>query len=235
MARNDPQVAAPQDLSDPLSDVAVAGPVKSPPLHLVLLFPLVGNGIDAVLGGDGFVKTGFQGGHQRDLGKRFVQLPHGCCVGRVVGRRDVGQLFHFGEQTVIDTTHPAQPAGKDRFEPDARNFRHRCQTAGIGMRKLFQTDPHGGGVIGDLPRHFFPVFADFDKTTALALTDALDSAASQLLFARQIEQPVLEAGGTEVGNKDLHGTRSVYEVLSFRLAGVRSGAAMGGFAGWTAG
>src|SRR5579863_912918 len=77
------------------------------------------------------------------------------------------------------------------------------------MHQLIQADAHRCRMIGHIERSFFtmPFFsraANLHEAGAVSLADAVDAAAGQLRLCGKIEQPVLEAGRTEVGDEDFH-------------------------------
>src|SRR4029078_6567901 len=100
--------------------------------------------------------------------------------------------------------HAGKPPGKDRLESNAGDFRNRFQASLLWMRELVQTGAHGRRVIGDVLHSLFATTTDLHEAGALRLADAVDAAARQLRFCRKIEQPVLEAGRTQIGDENFH-------------------------------
>jgi hypothetical protein len=45
---------------------------------------------------------------------------------------------------------------------------------------------------------------DFDKATTYSSTDAFNASARKLSFVGHVKEPILETGGTQIGNEDFH-------------------------------
>ena len=108
VARNQPQVVAPQNLGRPCGDVTMARPVIAKPADIVLLGPFPRHRVVPVPLGNRLVKARFESRHQRHLGQLVAQDSHRRHVGRIVGRRDRAHLFHRRQQRGVDNLHPAR-------------------------------------------------------------------------------------------------------------------------------
>src|SRR5262245_3291113 len=79
------------------------------------------------------------------------------------------------------------------------------------MCELVEANADRRRVISDVLRGFFATTADLHETGALRLPDSVDAATGQLRFCGKTEQPVLEAGRTQVGDEDFHALCSLRE------------------------
>jgi hypothetical protein len=62
----------------------------------------------------------------------------------------------------------------------------------------------GNTVVGNRFIGFSPNPIDLDKATAHSRTDAFNASARKLSFVGHVKEPILETGGTQIGNEDFH-------------------------------
>src|SRR5205085_9075733 len=92
---------------------------------------------------------------------------------------------------------------------DRRNLGGRFQATPGRVHQLIEADAHRGSVVGHVLRRFFTMAADFYEAGAAGLSDAVDDAPGQLRLLWKIEQTILEARRSQIGNEDFHELRSV--------------------------
>ena len=123
-----------------------------------------------------------------------------------MGRGDRDEVFHPGQQRVIDQGDGAGVAGHHRFERDG------VQVVGAGQRpagdELHQHVGDGLPVVGEVggPGHR-RLRRDSPGDLPAGLADAIRPAGGEFAFlpVRQAEQAELEARRADVADKDLHG------------------------------
>jgi hypothetical protein len=63
---------------------------------------------------------------------------------------------------------------------------------------------HRHGMVGHLGRQFFAISLDLHEALAFRRADSFHAAARKLLGIGHIEQPILEACGTQIGDQNFH-------------------------------
>src|SRR2546425_9755171 len=73
------------------------------------------------------------------------------------------------------------------------------------MRELVEAHPHRRRMIVDRLNRFLAPPVNLNEARARCLPDAINASTSKLRLVRHIEQPILEARGAKIRNKNFHG------------------------------
>jgi hypothetical protein len=103
-------------LLQPTGDIAMAGPMKAPSPHQVLLDPCGRNRIERVAGGDGGVEARLKRCHQRHAGQPGGHRSHRVDVGWIVGWSDFGHFLHRCQHLGCHAGDTPSPSAMHRLE-----------------------------------------------------------------------------------------------------------------------
>ena len=204
------RAVAGHEFAKPLRHEPVARPVKPKAPHAVPLHPVGRHRVQGILLGDRGVEPRLKRRHQRHARHPLPEQPHRPHVGRVVGRGDGGHFLHGGEDIGIDPHDTAHAAAVHRLEAHRRHLVHARERAALGRElRERRLDCHRVVGHGHDTLHSPAVGRRIDA--AFGRPDPLDAAPRQLPLRagigrpfRQVEEPVFEARGSEIGDQNLH-------------------------------
>ena len=110
-------------------------------------------------------------------------------IGWIVGGGEEAELFHGGQELVIDDLRCVERPGMDGFEADSANLREAGERL-AWTSYLIDALADSGRIIGTLPAR---------------LAYALDAALCQAGLARHVQNAELERGASDIWDQTLHG------------------------------
>jgi len=91
-----------------------------------------------------------------------------------------------------------------RLKSDRSDFRCVFDRTVLGIGQLLQTGSYGNTMIGHRHGALIRPIADGNRTLALLLSNAFDATARQATLVVHVEQPILEAGRSQIRYKNKH-------------------------------